>query len=149
MCDDLSLQRRPFPLTSEEMTRPYRQSHRQFVEKDENILCRGSRPHNCADQTSLARFVKPGTGSFAGRQAFPRATKSQLYSECRGKKDIDFPCLDFLKISSGDFSAFRQLLLRHRSTHTLPANVRAKDSDSGPFFAVERHDILHRGDPKT
>ena len=145
MCDDLTLQKWRTPVRSEEMMSPTG----PLAEKNEASRCRDSDPCNEADQTLPMRLVKLIVGSFVGHQTFPRTTKPQLYSESCRKKDVNFPCLDLLEVSSGDFSLFGQLFLSYAATHPLSANICAKNPDSGPFFAVKRHGILHRGDRKA
>lgn len=67
-----------------------------------------------------------------------------MYPKSCGQKNVNFAGLNFLEISSGNFSPFGQLLLRNAFAHPLPADVRAKNLDSRPIFFAERHDILHR-----
>jgi hypothetical protein len=62
----------------------------------------------------------------------------------RGNENVNFPCLNFLEVARGDFSPFRQVILRQFLEHPLAAHVRAEDFDSLPFFFGNGHDILHR-----
>jgi hypothetical protein len=140
MCDALTLQNWPIPLRSEEIMSP----SCQLADKSEDSHCRDSGSRDSVNRTFPIQFVKLDLGSIAGHQAFPGATKSQLYSESRGQKDVDLPCLYLLEVSGGDFSLFSQLFLRHAATHPLPANIRAERGNSCPFFVAQRHDILHR-----
>lgn len=81
---------------------------------------------------------------FRGCQPFPRATECQLNPKCRGDENVDFPGLNLLKISRGNFSAFCKRILRQTLAHPLPAHIGTEDLDSLPFFFGNGHDILHR-----
>jgi hypothetical protein len=72
-----------------------------------------------------------------------------LNPKCCGKKNVNFPCLNFLEIARGDFSPFRQRILRESLAHPLAAHIRAEDPDSLPFFLGNGHDILHRFFPEN
>jgi hypothetical protein len=81
---------------------------------------------------------------FRRSQPFPRTTESQLNPKRCGDENVDFPGLNFLKISRGNFSALGQFILRQPLAYPLPAHVGTKDLDSLPFFLGNGHDILHR-----
>ena len=77
-------------------------------------------------------------------QPFPRTAESQLNPKRCGEENVDLSGLNLLKISRGDFSAFRQRILRQTLAHPLPAHVGTEDLDSLPFFLGNGHVILHR-----
>ena len=81
---------------------------------------------------------------FRRSQPFPGTTESQLNPKRCGDENVNFPGLNLLKISGGNFSAFGQFILRQTLAHPLPAHVGTKDLDSLPFFLGNGHDILHR-----
>ena len=86
---------------------------------------------------------------FSGSQPFPRAAQGQLNAEDGGGQNIDFPGFNFLKVASGDLSAFGQGILRKVFADPLPAHVGPENFNPLPFFLGNRHDILHRFyDPK-
>ena len=64
--------------------------------------------------------------------------------ERRRQKNVDFPCLDFLKVARGDFGSFGQCILRQFFTHPFAAHVGTEDLDSLPLFPRNGHGILHR-----
>ena len=80
----------------------------------------------------------------AGSKTLPRTPQRQLNPKCGGEQDIDFSGLDFLQIARGNFSALRQLILRHFFTHPLPAHAGTEDLNPLPLFFGNWHDILHR-----
>src|ERR1022692_164536 len=82
--------------------------------------------------------------SFGRHQPPIWTSKCQLNPKRRGEKYVNFPCLNFLEVTRGDFSPFRQFILRQFLEHPLAAHVRAEDFDSLPFFLGNGHDILHR-----
>ena len=81
---------------------------------------------------------------FRRSQPFPGTTECQLNPKRCGDENVDFPGLNFLKISRGNFSTLGQFILRQTLTHPFSAHVGAKDLDSLPFFLGNGHDILHR-----
>ena len=81
---------------------------------------------------------------FRRSQPFPGTTESQLNPKRCGDENVDFPGLNFLKISRGNFSALGQFILRQTLAHPLPAHVGTEDLDSLPFFLGNCHGILHR-----
>jgi hypothetical protein len=62
----------------------------------------------------------------------------------RRDQNVYFPRFNFLQIARGDFSPFRQFVLRQFFAHPLAAHIRAENVDSLPFFLGNGHDILHR-----
>jgi len=82
--------------------------------------------------------------SVHGHQSFPRAAECQLNSESGRQQQINFPGLDFLKVTCGDLSFFGQLILSPTPTHAFAANICSEDLDPFPFFFGDSHDILHR-----
>jgi hypothetical protein len=88
-------------------------------------------------------------GLFNGSQPFPRTVKRQLNAEGCGGQNVDFPGFNFLKVASGDLSAFGQGILRKVFADPFPAHVGPENFNPLPFFFGNRHDILHRFyDPK-
>lgn len=81
---------------------------------------------------------------FRRSQPFPGTTECQLNPKRCGNENVDFPGLNFLKISRSNFSALGQFILRQPLAYPLPAHVGAKDLDSLPFILGNGHDILHR-----
>ena len=81
---------------------------------------------------------------FNGCQPLPRTAECQLNPKRRGDENVDLPGLNFLKIARGNFSAFRQFILRQTLAHAFPAHIRAEGLDSLPFFLGNCHGILHR-----